>query len=324
MKTLLAVLGSVAGLLLIGAVYEAGCERRDRRRFPAPGTLVDVGGHRLHLHVMGEHANRPTVVMDAGMVSFSANWAWVQPAVARITRVVAVDRAGLGWSDPGPGPRDAGRSARELHAALDGAGIHGPYVLVGHSYGGFTSLVFAALHPRDVAGVVLVDGSHPEQWARFGFSSRLVGCGTAVGAVLGRFGVFRFVTGEYARLADGLPHPQHEHLTAFASTPRALATASSAALVWDAVSRPLVGGPGCLGDVPLVVLSVTDQPRRGPELTELQDRLARLSTTSEHVVVEGAYHEGLVARPEFARIVSQKIIEVVEAVAATGAVRPEP
>lgn len=309
-----AVLGAVAAVLLVGAAVEAHAERRDRRRFPPPGRLVDVDGRRVHLLVQGEDRAGPTVILDAGMVSFSSNWAWVQPEVAEITRVVAVDRAGLGWSDPGPRPRDAGSSARELHEALRCAGIGGPYLLVGHSYGGLTSLAFAALFRDQVAGVVLVDGSHPDQWAEFGMSSRVVGFGTAASSVLARFGVFRLFRGEYVRLSAGLPPQQRAELMAFASTPQALATAGAAGLAWDAVSRPLIQEAGELGDLPLVVLSVTDQPRQGAALTRLQGRLAGLSSNSRHVTVEGAYHEGLVARPDCARSVVAAIVDLVRTV----------
>src|SRR4029079_8879704 len=90
----------------------------------------------------------------------SANWGWVQPEIARITRVVAYDRAGFGWSDPGSEPRDALHNVHELHTALAKAGIAGPYVLVGHSYGGPVARVFTSEYPDEVAGMVFVDPRH--------------------------------------------------------------------------------------------------------------------------------------------------------------------
>jgi pimeloyl-ACP methyl ester carboxylesterase len=260
MKILRTMLILLIGLPVLGFAYQILATQRDRRRFPPPGRLVDVGGYRLHLNIMGEEKGGPTVLLDSGMVSFSSNWAWVQPEVAKVVRVIAYDRAGLGWSDPGPSPRDAGHSARELHAALVKLGIAGPYVLVGHSYGGLAVRAFAALYRDEVAGMVLVDGSHPDQWVRFGVSSKMVGVGNKVGGFLARFGLFRIFNGEYKLLADGLPPQQYAELMAFASTPRALSVAGDAALVWDDISRPLVNHAGSLGDIPLVVLSVTEQP----------------------------------------------------------------
>jgi pimeloyl-ACP methyl ester carboxylesterase len=104
---------------------------------------------------------------EAGIGSFSSNWAWVQTELAASTRVVAYDRAGLGWSDPAPAPQDAQESARDLHLALQKAGIPGPYVVAGHSYGGLVARAFAGLYPQEVAGMVMVDASHPDQWTTY-------------------------------------------------------------------------------------------------------------------------------------------------------------
>lgn len=314
MNPLAWILIAILVLLVVAFVLEALTERRERRRFPPPGRLVDVGGYRLHLLDTGEDRPGPTVILDAGMISFSSNWAWVQPEVAKVARVVAFDRAGLGWSDRGPDPRDAGQSAKELRVALERLAIQGPYVLAGHSYGGLAVRAFAALYPDDVAGMVLVDGSHPDQWVRFGVSSKLVGYGNQVSSVLARFGLFRVFDKEYRLLADGLPPRAHAELMAFARTPRALATVGSTALAWDGRTRALVSDAPGLGDRPLIVLSVTEQPRMGDKLTELQAELPSLSTQSRHITVEGAYHEGLLSQPDHAKIVTASIIDVVEAV----------
>ncbi len=313
MNILQIILIIVVGTATAGFIYQTIAAQRDKRRFPPPGHMVDIGGRRLHLNIMGEDKDSPTVILEAGMVSFSSNWAWVQPEVAKVARVVAVDRAGLGWSDPGPKPRDAGQSARELHTALEKLGITGPYVLAGHSYGGLAVRAFAALYRDEVAGMVLVDGSHPNQWVRMGVSSKVIATSNHVSAQLARFGLFRIFKGEYKLLADGLPPRQYGELMALASTTRALASAGDSLFVWDTISRPLVNDAGSLGDLPLIVLSVTDQPRMGAKLTELQAELPSLSTHSEHITVQGAYHEGLVAQERHAHVVTDVILRVVEA-----------
>jgi pimeloyl-ACP methyl ester carboxylesterase len=315
MDPLLAVVIVIVLVLVAAMISEAYAERRDRRRHPPPGQLVDVGGHRLHVHVTGEPGSgAPTVILDSGMVSFSSNWAWVQGEIAKVTRVVAYDRAGLGWSDMGRDAHDAGANAKQLAAALQSLGVSGPYVLAGHSYGGLSLRAFAARHRDEIAGMVLVDASHPEQWKRFGISSKVLGWGNRVSSVVARLGVFRVFNGEYRLLATGLPERAYAELMAFSSTPRALSASGQAAMAWDDVTRPLVNDAGDLGDMPLIVLSVTEQPRKAKELTELQAELATLSTNCRHLTIQGAYHEALLADQAHARVVTESIVEVLEAV----------
>src|SRR5207244_2745846 len=157
-------LGGVAALIGAAAGYQALAEARDRRKYPPPGRLVDVDGHRLHLQCLGD--GRPTVVLEAGLSTCSLDWSRVLPEVARLTRVCAYDRAGHGWSDRGSKPRTSQRLADELHTLLINAGIDGPYVLVGHSYGGQIARIFGTRYPDEVAGLVLVDSSHENQRSR--------------------------------------------------------------------------------------------------------------------------------------------------------------
>jgi pimeloyl-ACP methyl ester carboxylesterase len=126
--------------------------------FPPPGKLVDVGGWRLHLHCTGDaQPMRPTVILEAGIGDFSVEWSLVQPGVAKFARVCSYDRAGGGWSDTGPQPRTMRQLVYELHTLLDKARVRPPFVMVGHSYGGWLVRLYAATHPSDVAGLVLVE-----------------------------------------------------------------------------------------------------------------------------------------------------------------------
>jgi pimeloyl-ACP methyl ester carboxylesterase len=143
----------------------AGARQKRAGTTPPPGQLVDVGGYRLHLVCRGEGS--PAVVLDAGLSDSWAVWTKVQPAVARTTRVCSYDRAGIGYSDPGPLPRTSSRIVEELHVLLRNGGVPGPYVLVGHSFGGYDVRLFASRYPNEVAGLVLVDAAHEDQGTRY-------------------------------------------------------------------------------------------------------------------------------------------------------------
>ncbi len=130
-----------------------------------PGLMVDVGGYKLHIFCRGSGPG-PSVILDAGLGGFSMDWWFVQDQLAADHRVCAYDRAGYGWSEPGPAPRVTEQIADELEALLQGAHVPPPYVLVGHSFGGYNMEYFAVTHPEQVAGLVLVDASHPDQEQR--------------------------------------------------------------------------------------------------------------------------------------------------------------
>ena len=127
----------------------------------APGQLVDVGGFRLHIHCLGK--GEPTIVLDSGTGGFSLEWISIQRVMAKQTRICAYDRAGYGWSDMGPLPRTSKRIVNELHTLLTKSMIPGPYILAGHSFGGFTAQYFAKQYPQKIVALMLIDSSHPEQ-----------------------------------------------------------------------------------------------------------------------------------------------------------------
>ena len=131
----------------------------------APGKLVSMGAYRLHIQCLGE--GRPTVVLEAGLGGSALEWTRIQSELAPTYRVCSYDRAGMGWSDPIRGSRTSAKITEELHDLLQAADVPGPYLLVGHSFGGYTAQLFASRYPDLTAGVVLVDSSHPEQIRRF-------------------------------------------------------------------------------------------------------------------------------------------------------------
>jgi len=196
---LIQIVAWIAGLTLLGAalgmVYQALGTRRDKRVYPPPGTLVDLGSHRLHLLEAGRGS--PTILLEAGLMSTVLSWSELQRTLAGSFRVVSYDRAGLGWSELGPMPRTADRIVDELHTLLERAAIPPPYVLVGHSFGGLTMPLFAVRFPGEVAGMVLVDPVAPAEWnPPSEHDLKLTRIGAKVcrrAAILARIGMIRFV-----------------------------------------------------------------------------------------------------------------------------------
>jgi len=160
-RTLIGLGGLIAVAALAGATYQRIATRRDLARYPPPGRLVDIGGHRLHIWCTGSGA--PSVILESGLGGSSFGWGHVQPEIAKFTRVCSYDRAGMGYSDAGPNPRTTRRMAAELSLLLDRTGIGEPLVLVGASSGGLIVRLFASERADRVVGLVLVDASHEDQ-----------------------------------------------------------------------------------------------------------------------------------------------------------------
>jgi pimeloyl-ACP methyl ester carboxylesterase len=168
------LVGEILAVLVAGAVgylYEQSARARDAKLYHPPGRLIDIGGYRLHLNCVGEGG--PTVVLEYGLEGSYLDWHKVQPEIARFARVCSYDRAGYGWSEPGPRPRVPSAMAEELHTLLQTAGEKPPYVLVAHSYGSVIGQIFAYKFPDMTAGLVLVDGVHLRESPVFPLSHRI-------------------------------------------------------------------------------------------------------------------------------------------------------
>lgn len=142
-----------------GLIYEQLEESRDRRLNRPPGLMVDVGGYRMHLYCIGQGS--PTVVLESALGGYWLDWYKVQPQISQYTRVCSYERAGLGWSDASPQPSTSKVFAQELHTLLQKTAIPGPYVLTGHSLGGFNLRVFASLYPAEVLGILPANSKTP-------------------------------------------------------------------------------------------------------------------------------------------------------------------
>jgi pimeloyl-ACP methyl ester carboxylesterase len=153
-----AILRTAGVLAILASARIAAAEEPS----PAPtGRMVDLGGHRLHVHCTG--SGRPTVVVENGLGDFSFDWVLVERRVAEFARICTYDRAGYAWSDPGPKPRSFAQINLELHDALQKLGERPPFVLVGHSFGGPVVRQYALTYPGEAAGMVLVDSVQEDQ-----------------------------------------------------------------------------------------------------------------------------------------------------------------
>jgi pimeloyl-ACP methyl ester carboxylesterase len=286
----------VLGLALGGlasATYQVVADARDRRRYPPPGEPVDIGGRRLHLWRAG--TGSPAVVVAPSLGEPGHGWAEVQRLLVQHTTVVLYDRAGLGWSDPGPWPTGK-RMVADLYALLAAARIPPPYILVGHSTGGLLMRLYTATYPEQVAGLVLVDASHPDQEHRLGVHgrrfSRLYWWLRVVRWAGRPLGVRRLrARGSEIppHLRRGLPPEQAEGAMAMR-----LGTREQRADVREMAAFPglaaevgrVVGGaPGSLGQLPLVVITRDVNTALGwPAEAEAtwQDMQAELALLSEH------------------------------------------
>jgi pimeloyl-ACP methyl ester carboxylesterase len=161
--------GFVALLVLtlaFGVFYEMLGRKTAIRNFPPPGKLVDIGGRRIHLDCRG--SGSPTVVFESGLnTNGSLSWLAVHDEIAKTTKACAYSRAGIMWSDTNDSPQNGKSIAEDLHAALTKADEERPFVLVGHSLGGPYIMTYTKYFGEDVAGVVFVDASHPDQIERF-------------------------------------------------------------------------------------------------------------------------------------------------------------
>lgn len=281
------IMVSIIGLALVGAIYESLAEAADAKAYPPPGEMVDVGGYRLHINCTG--TGSPTVIIDAGLGDWSTGWGFVQPEVAKTTRVCTYDRAGWAWSEAGPLPRDATQFAKELHTLLKNANIPGPYIMVGHSLGGLTVRVFVHDYASEVIGIVLIDSMTPQQFAqsptdvqpRLNTQSRPFNPLVA----LGRLGIVRLLGKPLGILTDEVPNP--EAYNALSVRPQNIQ-----ALMDESQGMPAAGAQASavktFGDLPLIVL--TAKLNDIPGWQEWQTELLQLSSNSQQLFAENSGH----------------------------------
>jgi pimeloyl-ACP methyl ester carboxylesterase len=303
---------TILALCAVGGGWQTVSEASESNPYLRSGRLIDVGGHQMHLDCAG--SGSPTVVLEPGAGGTSASMAWVAPVVAKQTRVCVYDRAGRGGSEPADSLQDGARVATDLHTLLHRAGVPGPYVLAGHSFGGLYVRTFAAHYPDEVAGLVLIDSTASQEPAKSVVPSTAgessydgVGRFATLASLSARVGLARL----YGALVRGtLPARSEEQLrydTAQAHTVRGV------------VEEYLRGGGSReaaslrdFGDKPLFVL--TAGVGSSPSWMAAQQKSMTLSTNSVREVVDGANHQGLEDEPQYAAHISRAVLAVVTAI----------
>ena len=276
---------------LAGFVVERIARWRAASISPPPGELYLVNGRNMHINCVG--SGSPTVILEAGLgVWSSAQWFDVQPVVAEFTKVCSYDRAGLLWSESSPAPRSAVAMSDELHVLLRAAGVEPPYVLAAHSIGGVIARMFQSQHPDEVAGLVLIDASHPDQGERFGENTSGVPFRQRLRRFLSEVGVARVILAR-----DGGPPfiPQRVVDSVRPHVPQSLAGVNAEMAAAQSITEEGQGidaSVGSLNMLPVVVLTRSESPTEEIQATwlSLQDELATLSRNSAHRVVPNVGH----------------------------------
>jgi pimeloyl-ACP methyl ester carboxylesterase len=300
--SVLALVILLAATVGVGAAFNAVASQYFFSRHSAPGKLYEVDGYKMHLYCTGEGS--PTLILDAGLGNDSLIWANVQPELSKITEVCSYDRAGFGWSEPRPKPRDAKRLTDELHGLLAAAGVTGPIILMGHSISGLYIRDYATRYPQNVSGLVFVDGSTPLQNDRFPAEMQLAEKNESV-----ELRKLEWLSVLGIRREMGGCAPEEEGFSKSAAkmiaedecrTSVLVAAAQELSSVPQSGEETIHSGP--FGDLPILIFSQDlNQPplpgfsaEAGKSLSktwnEMQEDFKNLSTRSRRIIAKGSTH----------------------------------
>jgi pimeloyl-ACP methyl ester carboxylesterase len=298
----------LAALGTAGAVHQSGAERKLRAQFPPPGQMVDVGGRRLHLYCTGA-GDGPTVVIEAGAGAFSVNHRAVQQRVAEFARVCTYDRAGYGWSDPAPPGRSLVDRVHDLHAVLHLGGVPEPYVLAGHSMGGLLVQIYQQRYPKEVAGMVLIEGTNPNYMfgKPVGRTLATMGVGVKAGAWAVSMGL-KPVVDQFSNVMKVPKGQPAESALSFLAGPLRVRAEDLAFYGKPLRGARYDGSKGSLHDLPLAVVT-RGSGGGGGGWNAAQAALAAMSTRSTIVGAERSGHNVNIDRPD---VVAEAIRQVWE------------
>lgn len=320
MKKFLKITGIVIVMLIATPLVVGQFLRLIATDVPPPGDMIDVGGYKLHFNCMGPENGEddlPPVIIEAGAGTPSPTYHWLQKGIAETTKVCAYDRAGLGWSEESDLPRDSDTVAKTLNTLLDKANIKRPFVFAGHSIAGLYMRRYVDLYPDDVAGMVLLDPSHPEQNKKFGVGDNhlaeqdaMVEQQVSMMKLLINLGVTEVYNPAVASAPDTskLPEKTQRQMSYVVSQKRYYDAIPIELSDFELAAKQAVGNI-TLGDMPVVVISATEaipdgvMPDYFPEdfqtiFINLHKEIVTLSTNGRHVEIDTANHMSLVANKD--------------------------
>ena len=273
-KSCFIIIAMFLALPLSGNVYATDVP------FTPPGRFINIGFQTMYIDCLGSES--PTILIDVGIAESSASWYRIAKRLSESARVCVYDRAGYGWSDPGRGMRTTATIVHELNLLIKKAEIPGPFIVVGHSFGGFTARYLAAKFPKNILGLVLVDSSHPEQIYRL--------------SALDKVEKKPLITGRKGFAPDDFT--PFEKKWYFLNSSRKATFAQMGELKYFKESAYQVKHAGPIKDIPIAVLSrgkgqlpVLDGISLENEWQEMQKDLLKLSRNSWQTIISNSGHQ---------------------------------
>lgn len=306
---------ALVALVVLGVAYQTIATELDKRNFSPRGQLYSVNGHQMHLVCMGEGS--PTVILQAGAVAESLWWYRIQNQLAQHTRVCAYDRPGMGWSEPASGPRDALTINGELHALLEQADVPAPYVIVGHSFGGILTRIFATQYPPEVVGIVLVDSQlvTPKQFASpsdFDSYKTFFDGTRVVSSAMTRIGLMRLIQPGIFQ-TGGYPPDIALEMTGLQARDQVIeAYYAENGPAFPALQAASAAAEN-LGDLPMSILWASLSPGYHERFSADREEIARYSSNSVTRIIEGADHGSILGNEQYAHQVSSAVLDVIAA-----------
>ena len=293
-------------LISISCIYSSSVHADPGFSFNSmPGKLVNIGTHRLHIYCLGN--GRPVVIIDSGLGGFSLEWKKIQSSLSEKVMVCTYDRTGYGWSETGTEPRTTRQIVSELHSLLVKAEIPGPYILVGHSFGGYNIRYFASLYQESIAGLVLIDASHPDQLDRMP-EPEVRPVNRNVNSIT--------ITRSIPVIPENYPEDVRQQAFIMMANSKAIQTYN---MEWEnfRLSANQVNQLNYLPDVPLTVITrgkrVWPHDAFGDESekvwTVLQDELSTLTSQSTHLIASRSGHLVHLDEPELVISAIEKTVE---------------